>query len=369
MAASKVRAGKSADFVAKWASNTSKSDSSKERAAKSFENPQCMLGYSWDVIHHGVTATASVPTLKQSIISNHQLAFKSYFYILLIPQGKMESVLSGQKTARKTAAKVSEYAPGATGDCADDASYPRDSQRPLQAIPEKRKLCLDKKDKTTPANESTEKPSGKMAKVQTEPEAKPTPPAQITPAALLDSEEETILALLEGRSPKKSKLKKNSSTKIRDVAAATVTVQDSSVLEKSLPRHVTLLPKSQNSEDEDFVIKCPAVPKLSQLSAKKRGKNHKSPSKIRLSKKKHKKNKKAKKEKKVMAEETTSSKPTKKKKSDKDKKKGGDKAKKECKKLMQGSAASFGESTDSGVGLQSKLKKKASIGYIGEYCR
>ncbi|XP_077122446.1 uncharacterized protein LOC143776678 [Ranitomeya variabilis] len=271
----------------------------------------------------------------------------------------MESVLSGPKTARKTAAKVSEDVPGTTGDCADDASEPRDSQRLLQAIPKKRKFCLDKKDKTTPANESTEKQSGKKAKVQTEPAAKPTPPARITPAALLDSEEETILTLLEGRSPKKSKLKKNSSTKIRDVAAATVTVQDSSVLEKSLPRHVALLPKSQNSEDEDFIIKCPAVPKLSQLSAKKRGKNHKSPSEIRLFfKKKPITNKKAKKEKKVMAEETTCPKPTKKKKSDKDKKKGGDKAKKESKKLMQGSAASFGESADSRVGLQSKLKKK-----------
>ncbi|XP_073424074.1 uncharacterized protein [Dendrobates tinctorius] len=267
----------------------------------------------------------------------------------------MESFMSSHKTAKKAAAKVSEDVPGTAGDFADDASEPQDSQHLLQAIPKKLKLCLNRKDKTTPAQESTEKPSGKKAKVQTELEAKPTPNVPIPSAALLDSEEETVLALLEGRSPKKSKLKRNFSTKIKDVAAATVTVQESSVLEKSLPQHVTLLPKSQNSEEEDFIIKSLAVPKLGQMSAKKRDKNHKSPSRIRVSKKKHIKNKKAKKEKKVMSEEATSRKPSKKKKSDKDKKKDGDKAKKESKKLMQGSAASFG---DSGVGLQSKLKKK-----------
>ncbi|XP_073505319.1 uncharacterized protein [Phyllobates terribilis] len=274
--------------------------------------------------------------------------------------------MESQKTAKKTDGKVSEYVPGTAGDSVDDAKEPQEPQLQslLQAIPKRRKLTLNKKDKTTPANESTEKPSGTKAKVQTQPEAKPTPPAPVTPAGLLDSEEETVLALLEGRSPKKSKLKKHSCTKSGDVAAATVTVQDSSVLGKSLPQHVASFPKSQNSEDEDFNIKSPAVPEHGQVSAKKRGKNRKSPSKIRLSKKKDIKKKKAKKEKKVMAEETTSSKPSKKKKSDKYKKKDGDKAKKESKKLMQGSTASFGESTDSGVGFLTKLKKKPLVGIV-----
>ncbi|XP_077122440.1 uncharacterized protein LOC143776673 isoform X2 [Ranitomeya variabilis] len=106
----------------------------------------------------------------------------------------MESVLSGPKTARKTAAKVSEDVPGTTGDCADDASEPRDSQ----AIPKKRKFCLDKKDKTTPANESTEKQSGKKAKVQTEPAAKPTPPARITPAEGGDKAKKESKKLMQG---------------------------------------------------------------------------------------------------------------------------------------------------------------------------
>ncbi|XP_077137881.1 uncharacterized protein LOC143804019 [Ranitomeya variabilis] len=162
--------------------------------------------------------------------------------------------------------------PGTAGVFADDASEPENSQSLLQATPKKRKLFLDKKDKTTPANESTEMTSGKKSKVKTQLEAKPTPPAPITPAGLLDSEEETVLALLEGRNPKKARLKKDS--KSGDVAAAPVTVQDSSILERSLPRHVTSFP----SEDEDFIIKSPAVPELGQLSAKKSSKKRKSAS-------------------------------------------------------------------------------------------
>ncbi|XP_077122435.1 uncharacterized protein LOC143776671 isoform X2 [Ranitomeya variabilis] len=269
-------------------------------------------------------------------------------------KGRMESVLSGQKTVKKTAAKVSEDVPGTAGVFADDASEPENSQSLLKATPKKRKLFLEKKDKTTPANESTEMTSGKKSKVKTQLEAKPTPPAPITPAGLLDSEEETVLALLEGRSPKKARLKKNS--KSGDVAAAPVTVQDSSVLERSLPRHVTSFP----SEDEDFIIKSPAVPELGQLSAKKSSKKRKSASQDSLCEEKDKKAKNAKREEKLMAavvaEETTSLIPSKKEKSEK--KKDGNKTRKESKKLMESLMVSFGESTDSGVGLQSKPKKK-----------
>ncbi|XP_069619675.1 treacle protein isoform X6 [Ranitomeya imitator] len=275
-------------------------------------------------------------------------------YKKVAAKGRMESVLSSQKTVKKTAAKVSEDVPGTAGVFADDASEPENSESLLQATPKKRKLFLEKKDKTTPANESTEMTSGKKSKVKTQLEAKPTPPAPITPAGLLDSEEETVLALLEGRSPKKARLKKNS--KSGDVAAAPVTVQDSSVLERSLPRHVTSFP----SEDEDFIIKSPAVPELGQLSAKKSSKKRTSASQDSLCEEKDKKAKKAKKEEKLMAadvaEETTSPIPSKKEKSEK--KKDGDKTRKESKKLMESLMASFGESTDSGVGLQSKPKKK-----------
>ncbi|XP_073505900.1 treacle protein isoform X6 [Phyllobates terribilis] len=300
---SKVRAVKSAGPIAKGASDSSESESSKERAAK----------------------------------------------------GKMASLASSQKTAKKTVGKVSEDVPGTAGDSADDAGELDNSQSLLQAKSKKRKLSLHKKDKTTPANESIEKPSGKKSNVQTQPEAKPTPPAPVTPAGLLDSEEETVLALLEGRSPKKAKVKKHSAMKSRDVAAATVTVQDSSVLEKSLPQHVT----SFHSEDEDFIIKSPAVPEHGQLSAKKSSKKRKSASEDSLFEEKDKKAKKAKREENLMAdvaEEATSPKSSKKEKSEK--KKDGDKTKKESKKLMESLMASFGESTDSGVGLQSKPRKK-----------
>ncbi|XP_077122445.1 uncharacterized protein LOC143776677 [Ranitomeya variabilis] len=286
-------------------------------------------------------ATAKVSSKSPEMDSYKEVAAK----------GRMESVLSSQKTVKKTAAKVSEDVPGTAGVFADDASEPENSQSLLQATPKKRKLFLDKKDKTTPANESTEMTSGKKSKVKTQLEAKPTPPAPITPAGLLDSEEETVLALLEGRNPKKARLKKNS--KSGDVAAAPVTVQDSSILERSLPRHVTSFP----SEDEDFIIKSPAVPELGQLSAKKSSKKRKSASQDSLCEEKDKKAKKAKKEKLMaadVAEETTSPIPSKKEKSEKKK----DKTRKESKKLMESLMVSFGESTDSGVGLQSKPKKK-----------
>ncbi|XP_073424078.1 treacle protein isoform X2 [Dendrobates tinctorius] len=268
-------------------------------------------------------------------------------------KGKMELVPSSQKTANKTAAKVSADVPGTAGVFVDDASELENSQSLLQATPKKRKLSLDKKYKTTPVNDSTGITSGKKSKVKTQLEAKPTPPAPITPAGLLDSEEETVLALLEGRSPKKARLNKNS--KSGDVAAAPVTVQDSSVLERSLPRYDTSFP----SEDEDFIIKSPPVPEHSQFSAKKSSKKRKSASEDSLSEEKGKKAKKEKKEEKLMADvavEATSPKSSKKEKSEK--KKDGNKMSKESKKLMQSLMASFGESTDSGVGLQSKPKKK-----------
>ncbi|XP_075200468.1 treacle protein isoform X2 [Anomaloglossus baeobatrachus] len=266
-------------------------------------------------------------------------------------QGKVLSPSSSQKSARKVSGDVSRTA----GDSADDGSEPDASQSLLQSKPKKRKLSLGKKDKTTPVNESTEKTSGKKAKVQTQPETKPSPPAPSTPSALLDSEEETVLALLEGRSPKKAKLKKSSSTKRGVVADTVVTENDSNVLEKSLLQPVaTFL-----TEDDDFNVKSPGT--LDQLSSKKSRKKRKIASEDSMTEEKDKKAKKVREKEKVMAdseaEMATSPKPSKKEKSDLDKKENH-KTKKESKKLMQSQMASFGESTDSGVGLQPKPKKK-----------
>ncbi|KAM4037940.1 treacle protein isoform 6-T6 [Anomaloglossus baeobatrachus] len=266
-------------------------------------------------------------------------------------EGKVLSPSSSQKSARKVSGDVSRTA----GDSADDGSEPDASQSLLQSKPKKRKLSLGKKDKTTPVNESTEKTSGKKAKVQTQPETKPSPPAPSTPSALLDSEEETVLALLEGRSPKKAKLKKSSSTKRGVVADTVVTENDSNVLEKSLLQPVaTFL-----TEDDDFNVKSPGT--LDQLSSKKSRKKRKIASEDSMTEEKDKKAKKVREKEKVMAdseaEMATSPKPSKKEKSDLDKKENH-KTKKESKKLMQSQMASFGESTDSGVGLQPKPKKK-----------
>ncbi|XP_044137067.1 treacle protein isoform X3 [Bufo gargarizans] len=291
-------------------------------------------------------------------------------------KAKMSCLISSPK-ATNTDGKVSGDVPskpaasGEEGDSADN-SEPEESQSLLQAKtpsnPLSTKHKQDKEDKTALANESIAHSSKKKHRVKTQPSTMSSLSSPATPGALLDSEEETVMALLEGRSPKKSR--KNPSKKTvaatRVVASSTPTVQDSNLLERSLPPPVPESPSSVHKGDKTLDAKSPGVTELSHLSAKKEkhGKKRKSSPEDGLSKQKDKKEKKAKKVKDTsITGEAASPKPSKKeKKSEKSEKKNDKKQKKnESKKLSQSLIAPVGESTDSGVSLQSKPKKKKKV--------
>ncbi|XP_040296549.1 treacle protein isoform X6 [Bufo bufo] len=294
-------------------------------------------------------------------------------------KAKMACLLSSPK-ATNNDSKVSGDVPskptasGEEDDSADN-SEPEESQSLLQAKTPSKPLSTkrkqDKEDKTALADESIAHSSKKKHRVKTQPSTKSSLASPATPGALLDSEEETVMALLEGRSPKKSRKNPSKKTVAATlvVASSTPTVQDSNVLEKSLPPPVPESPSSVHKGDKTLDAKSPGVTELSHLSAKKekRSKKRKSSPEDGLSKQKHKKAKKEKKDKKVkdtsITGEAARPKPSKKeKKSEKSKKKNDKKQKKnESEKLSQSLIAPVGESTDSGVSLQSKPKKKKKV--------
>ncbi|XP_044137066.1 treacle protein isoform X2 [Bufo gargarizans] len=363
---------------AKVSSESSESSSSDEKAAKATkQTPTVQTKLEKFFTKHSITpaktkakSTANLPmafpTDSDETSDDEEKPVKA----------KMSCLISSPK-ATNTDGKVSGDVPskpaasGEEGDSADN-SEPEESQSLLQAKtpsnPLSTKHKQDKEDKTALANESIAHSSKKKHRVKTQPSTMSSLSSPATPGALLDSEEETVMALLEGRSPKKSR--KNPSKKTvaatRVVASSTPTVQDSNLLERSLPPPVPESPSSVHKGDKTLDAKSPGVTELSHLSAKKEkhGKKRKSSPEDGLSKQKDKKEKKAKKVKDTsITGEAASPKPSKKeKKSEKSEKKNDKKQKKnESKKLSQSLIAPVGESTDSGVSLQSKPKKKKKV--------
>ncbi|KAM5171337.1 treacle protein [Mantella aurantiaca] len=250
-------------------------------------------------------------------------------------------------------------------------SKQEDSQPPTIATPKKRKRASET------ARISDEKK--KEAKIKGQPNTIATLPAVAPPGtlastgALLESEEETVLALLEGRSPKKTKKNKVSKkvSKTAVVNVVTPSVQNNNAPEKSpLPQPLlssAWTPESPTSGDKSSLPTTEVLP-LSDKKAKKR-KN----SQNELEKLKQKSVKKAKKEKKekkiqkgIVEGANVSQKPKPdKKKSEKDRSKKKTKTKegkkhKEGKQKAETTTAAVVESTDSGIGLSKPKKKRKS---------
>ncbi|XP_040200963.1 nucleolar protein dao-5-like isoform X6 [Rana temporaria] len=260
-------------------------------------------------------------------------------------------------------------------------SKPKDSQTLLKAFfpvvttPKKRK----KNSKTTNKLDSVAgKSKKKEAKNKVQPDIVPVLPMALpeqspSAVALLESEEETVLALLEGRSPKKAK-KNKISKKAAESAVfdfATPLVQNNDVpLKSPLPQPFlssTWVPESPTSGDDKSVQPTTELLSLSDKKVKSSKKRKIFQDLEKQTQKPAKKAKKDEKEKKIqkgMVEEAnvTAKPKSDKKKSEKDRSNKKTKTKekmenKEGKKKAESIAAAVVESADSGIGL-SKPKKK-----------
>ncbi|KAM4748765.1 treacle protein [Rhinophrynus dorsalis] len=227
--------------------------------------------------------------------------------------------VSGDGTAHTKAAALSTL--GKTVSSSEDTSDSdlEDSQNllipptPLPAIAstsQKRKRALKTMEKTTPAPGEIEETKKKKSKAQ--PMAAPVQPALAT---VPDSEEETIMALLEGRSPKKANQKKSTSKKkVNEVPlppAPTLPIQDINVAMnngQSANEPSQCIPESPGSgkegKDESTVlnnvtlpvaVNTPGLLPQSAEKVKKSGKKRKLTSEEAIAKKKAKLERKARK--------------------------------------------------------------------------
>ncbi|XP_073477193.1 uncharacterized protein [Aquarana catesbeiana] len=298
-------------------------------------------------------------------------------------KGATGNLASSQKSVGRSVSKMSstdvKKIKPAVPSTPSGGSKPKDSQplkvfSPVITTPKKRKRAS----KTTNILDSVAGKSKKKEAKKVQPDTIPVLPMALSEqspsaVALLESEEETVLALLEGRSPKKAK-KNKISKKAAETAVfdfATPLVQNNDVPKKSpLPQPFlssTWVPESPTSGDDKSVQPTTEPPSLSDKklkSSKKRKISQDLEKQNKKTAKKVKKDKKEKKVRKVIVEEAnvTAKPKSDKKKSEKDRSNKKTKTKekkenKEGKKKTESMAAAVVESADSGISL-SKPKKK-----------
>ncbi|XP_075066154.1 treacle protein isoform X2 [Mixophyes fleayi] len=292
-------------------------------------------------------------------------------------------LLKIKSPVKKDSGKVEKKATGAVGDKSSHELPLFEEQPPAKPSIKKRKRDSQVEEQSVSDTEKVGKAKKKKSEGKVKPDAAPTPappaaPEPVPPAlsgAMLDSEEETVLALLEGRNPKKAKRIKSSKKDIVASGANTLAAipeQDNNV--PAGPNPSVWVPDSPSSGDEADVnlnVISPSAQEIAQSPAKnvKSGKKRKispedghSKLKAKSAKKKEKKLKSG-----LEGEIVASKKDKQKSEKKKPKKKKNSKNKedKKSKKLKHSITAPVAESTDSGIGLLSKPKKKKKTEGLG----